>query len=166
VSSYTPTLSALLRAQQNQHTLPASQVKVVTITADHAQDLSMPALRYVTEEARSVTSIFTSAGASANSDAQASTKADVVALLESANVVHLACHGIQHGTEPHKSRFCLSTGSLSVAELMEMDLQHAFVAFLSACETAKGAENHADEVVHLAATMLFAGFKSVIATMW
>jgi CHAT domain-containing protein len=49
---------------------------------------------------------------------------------------------------------------------MEMNLKHAFVAFLSACETAKGDRTYADEVVHLAATMLFAGFKSVIATMW
>jgi CHAT domain-containing protein len=49
---------------------------------------------------------------------------------------------------------------------MDADLGDAFFAFLSACETAKGDHDYADEAVHLAASMLFAGFKSVIATMW
>jgi CHAT domain-containing protein len=40
------------------------------------------------------------------------------------------------------------------------------LAFLSACETAKGDEKSPDEAMHLAATMIFAGFRGVIATMW
>jgi CHAT domain-containing protein len=49
---------------------------------------------------------------------------------------------------------------------MELDLSKAFLAFLSACETARGDEGQPDQTVHLAATMLFAGFRSVVATMW
>jgi hypothetical protein len=81
-------------------------------------------------------------------------------------MVHLACHGIQDLTEPHRSHFSLTNGDLTVARLMETDLKHAFFAFLSACETARGDPKHADEVVHLASTMLFAGLKSIVATMW
>ncbi|KAJ7603472.1 hypothetical protein DFH06DRAFT_1022192 [Mycena polygramma] len=42
------------------------------------------------------------------------------------------------------------------------------LAFLSACETAKGDETVPDEAMHrdLAATLLFAGFHGVVATMW
>jgi CHAT domain-containing protein len=40
------------------------------------------------------------------------------------------------------------------------------LAFLSACETAKVHKNVPDEAMHLAATLLFAGFRGVIATMW
>jgi CHAT domain-containing protein len=47
-----------------------------------------------------------------------------------------------------------------------VDMRSAFFAFMSGCETAKGDETHVDEVVHLAATMLFAGLKSLVATMW
>jgi CHAT domain-containing protein len=90
----------------------------------------------------------------------------MLATLQSSQVVHLACHGIQHQDEPHKSHFCLSTGNLAISELMEMNLKGAFLAYLSACETAKGDMKHADEAVHLAASMLFAGFRSVVATMW
>lgn len=39
-------------------------------------------------------------------------------------------------------------------------------AFLSACQTATGAEDLSEEAAHLAAGMLAAGYRSVIATMW
>jgi CHAT domain-containing protein len=55
---------------------------------------------------------------------------------------------------------------LPVSELMKLDLKGAFLAFLSACETAKGDRNQPDQAIHLAATMLFVGFKSVVASMW
>ncbi|KAJ7256330.1 hypothetical protein C8J57DRAFT_1650781 [Mycena rebaudengoi] len=40
------------------------------------------------------------------------------------------------------------------------------LAFLSACETGKGDAKTPDEAMHLAASLLFAGFGGVIATMW
>jgi CHAT domain-containing protein len=45
-------------------------------------------------------------------------------------------------------------------------LKGAYLAFLGACETAKGDREQSDQAIHLAATMLFVGFKSVVATMW
>jgi CHAT domain-containing protein len=49
---------------------------------------------------------------------------------------------------------------------MELSLPGAALAYLGACETAQGDHYHTDEAVHLAASMLFCGFRSVIATMW
>jgi CHAT domain-containing protein len=49
---------------------------------------------------------------------------------------------------------------------MELKLDYAFLAFLSACETAKGDNEQPDQAMHLAAAMLFSGFKSIVATMW
>ncbi|KAJ6487356.1 hypothetical protein DFH09DRAFT_841575, partial [Mycena vulgaris] len=37
---------------------------------------------------------------------------------------------------------------------------------LSACQTARGAKGLQEESVHLAAGMLLAGYRGVIATMW
>jgi CHAT domain-containing protein len=166
VSSYTPTLTALLRARENVRALTPERTTVLAIAAEHAQDTSMPPLRHVAQEAQHVLDIATRSGATASSLGEQAPRTEALAALQAANVVHLACHGIQHRSEPHKSRFCLSTGNITVAELMDLDLRDAFFAFLGACETAKGAQAHADEVVHLAATMLFVGFKSVVATMW
>jgi hypothetical protein len=49
---------------------------------------------------------------------------------------------------------------------MQLKLDDTFLAFLSACATAKGDKDQPDQVMHLAAAMLFSGFKSVVATMW
>jgi CHAT domain-containing protein len=49
---------------------------------------------------------------------------------------------------------------------MAFELDQPWFGYLSACETAKGDAEQPDQVVHLAATMLFAGFKNVVATMW
>lgn len=53
-----------------------------------------------------------------------------------------------------------------VSELMNFDLKNALFAYLSACETAKGDSERPDQAVHLAAAMLFVGFRSIVATMW
>jgi CHAT domain-containing protein len=166
VSSYTPTLTALIQARKGRSTFSPQQIKLMTVAAESVPHSNMPPLRYAVSETRGVIDIVKKAGASSGLDMDAATKAEVLAKLRSSHVVHLACHGIQRKHEPHKSHFCLSTGNLTVSELMEIELKDALLAYLSACETAKGDEEHADEVVHLAASMLFAGFKSVVGTMW
>jgi hypothetical protein len=166
VSSYTPTLTALLRAQQGTQEYAARDIKLLLVAAQHAQDSALPTLWSVPEEVQNISIAASAVGASVTSTRGDATRDDVIGALEPANVAHVACHGIQDGSEPHKSHFYLGGGTLSVSELMGVELKHAFFAFLSACETAQGDRTHTDEVVHLAATMLFAGFKSVVATMW
>jgi CHAT domain-containing protein len=163
VSSYTPTFAALVTAQQGAKVYTPSQTSILLVPAGRAHDSSMPTLRCVEEEADNVHEIAARAGASTTT---AVDLAGVAASLQSASIAHIACHGIQHSREPHKSRFCLSDGNISISELMQLDLRGAFLAFLSACETAKGDWQHPDEAVHLAAAMLFVGFRSVVASMW
>jgi CHAT domain-containing protein len=86
--------------------------------------------------------------------------------IQTAHFVHLACHGIQHATKALESGFFLSDDKLTVSKLMDLNLEKAWFAFLSACETAKSDANQPEQVVHLTAAMLHAGFKSVVATMW
>jgi hypothetical protein len=81
------------------------------------------------------------------------------------HILHLACHGAQK-KDPLTSGFILRDEDLTIQEIMQLDLKHPSLAFLSACQTAKGKRDQPDEGVHLAASMLFCGFKSVIATMW
>jgi len=49
---------------------------------------------------------------------------------------------------------------------MKQSFSHTELAFLSACQTAKGDKNVPEEAVHLAAGMLRAGYGSIVATMW
>jgi CHAT domain-containing protein len=68
----------------------------------------------------------------------------------------------------------LSDGHLDMSHIMHiLVVAHTHMmknsmklAFLSACETAKGDANTPDEAMHLAASLLFAGFGGVVATMW
>lgn len=92
--------------------------------------------------------------------------AEVLNAIPNAAILHLACHGYANAVDVLDSGFVMSDQILTVAALMELNLPNAFLAFLSACETAKATEKQPDQAIHLAATMLFTGFKSVIGTMW
>jgi CHAT domain-containing protein len=151
---------------QGSQTYVTRQTKLVTVAAEQSQDSTLPLLPYVTREVQGIVELSAIAGVHAHSVAESAASEHVVASLQSARIVHIACHGVQHGAEPHLSHFCLGSGNLSISDLMKADFKDAFLAFLSACETAQGNQKHADEVVHLAATMLFVGYKSVVATMW
>jgi CHAT domain-containing protein len=92
--------------------------------------------------------------------------------LRESSMVHFACHGIQDLEHPLDSGLILTSGRLKVSQIMRRtgdtsNMQKSMtLAFLSACETAKGDKNVPDEAMHLAASLLFAGFRGVIATMW
>ena len=55
---------------------------------------------------------------------------------------------------------------MNLGDIMQRDLKNADMAFLSACQTSTGEETLSDEAVHLAAGMLAAGYRRVVATMW
>lgn len=94
--------------------------------------------------------------------------------LRESSMVHFACHGVQELGHPLESGLILTDGRLKVADIMRrpegvdsLNLEKSMsLAFLSACETAKGDKAVPDEAMHLAATLLFAGFRGVVATMW
>lgn len=92
--------------------------------------------------------------------------ADVLQALPDVAILHLACHGEQDSQDALNSGFSMRDSRLRVSDLMALNLRGAFLAFLSACETARGDDRQPDQAVHLAATMLFAGFRSVVGTMW
>jgi CHAT domain-containing protein len=90
----------------------------------------------------------------------------VVSHLPSTSIAHFACHGQQHPESPLESSFMLHDGPLKVSKIMQQPMPNAELAFLCACQTAMGDKTLPDEVIHLASTLLFAGFRGVVATMW
>ncbi|KAJ6599558.1 TPR-like protein [Mycena sp. CBHHK59/15] len=81
--------------------------------------------------------------------------------------VHFACHGVQDMSHPTESALLLAGSSrLTLSSIIQLALPHAELAFLSACQTASGDKSLEEESVHLAAGMLLAGYRGVIATMW
>ena len=86
--------------------------------------------------------------------------------METHSCVHFACHAHQNTNEPLKSKFMLHDGGLELSDIIKRKLEGADLAYLSACQTSTGDEKLSEEAVHLAAGMLAAGYRGVIATMW
>jgi hypothetical protein len=91
---------------------------------------------------------------------------DAVEGAMNADILHLACHGHQDQNSPLDSGFDLKDGRLKLNKLMRMNMPNAQLAYLSACESAGVDGSRPDEGLNLAGGMIFAGFKSVIATLW
>jgi CHAT domain-containing protein len=167
-SSNDPTISALLRAQKSAAAITSAEVNMLLVGEDCATNLSMNKLGSVGTELRCVEAIVTTKqfGHSVEAIPKEATVERVTDRVKAAHFVHLACHGVQDSTNALESGFFLRDGMLTISKLMELKLDQPWFAFLSACETAKGDAKQPDQVMHLAAAMLFAGFKSVVATMW
>lgn len=90
----------------------------------------------------------------------------VASSLADASFVHFACHGHQDLVNPLESALYLRRGHLTIGKIMETPLPNAQLAFVNACETAKGDDSTPDEALHLSASLLFAGFRGVVGTMW
>ncbi|CUA68680.1 Nesprin-1 [Rhizoctonia solani] len=161
ISSYTPTLAALLTSTPSKL---CSDSRVLAIgqgvTPGHqALPGAAKELGYVRSH---VESKF---GYTQLLDTQA-TPSTVLDAMETHDWVHLACHAHQNVTDPTKSGFFLHGGTLDLASINRRTFKKKGLAFLSACQTATGDEKLPDEAVHLASGMLMAGYSSVIATMW
>jgi CHAT domain-containing protein len=141
---------------------------MLLVGEDCASDPKLGGLWSVHKELANVGSLATSKrfGRTVETVAKAATIELVTERFKSASFVHLACHGIQDEDNALESGFHLNDGRLTISKLMELELDRPWFAYLSACETAKGDEYQPDQVMHLAAAMLFAGFKNVVATMW
>lgn len=161
VSSYTPTLEALLKPAPQAD--PSGRDPEVLVVSQPDTPGHSP-ISGTEEEAVRVLSMFPRSTKVLNS-----AQGTVAAVLESMKThswVHLACHGLQNSTDPTRSAFSLYDGKLTLSSLMTKSLPHADLAFLSACQTASGDQELPEEAVHLAAAMLSVGYESVIGTMW
>lgn len=170
VSSYTPTLGALMKAQSGLRSIPQAAVKTLLIAEPAAP--SLPILMNTIDEIYTVAkhvpvaSLLMIDGRETLQPEHGATAASVLDKLPQAAILHLACHGQQDPEDPLQSGFCLRDKTLTIAQLMQSNLSDAMFAFLSACETAKGDASQPDQTVHLAASMLFVGFRSILCTMW
>jgi CHAT domain-containing protein len=164
VSSYTPTLSALINTREKWTPVAREQLTAMLVAEANAPGAEQ--LFSVDEEVFTAAGLLQSMSIKLANDVYERPTLDVVkSTLREAQLLHLACHGQQH-PDPLKSRFLLRDEPLMLSDIMKLKLPNAVCAYLSACETAKGDSSQPDLAIHLAASLLFCGFRSVIATMW
>jgi CHAT domain-containing protein len=168
VSSYIPTLHSLIKSRDAWAPIRRSDLTGLVICEESSHSSSTKYLPEAANEARIVRDCFESAHAQVLNNVSTQTmRAELLSLLENtpAHVLHLACHAVQDA-EPLNSGIVLQDGQLTIEDIMRLSLPQATLAYLSACQTAKGDQNAPDQAVHIAASMLFCGFRSVIGTLW
>jgi tetratricopeptide (TPR) repeat protein len=165
VSSYTNTLSALLRARSQRQSKESCRMLLIG-QAETPGQKPLPSttneLDVICERARlhDVVAVARVEGPNALQDT-------ILEKLKDATCVHFACHGHQDQTRNGLiSALRIHDGLLLLSTLASRQLPQADFAFLSACHSASGSEDMPDEAMHIAAGMQVAGFRSVIATMW
>ncbi|KZV76186.1 hypothetical protein PENSPDRAFT_598806 [Peniophora sp. CONT] len=162
VSSYTPSLSTLLRCHRRAGS-PSPHPNLLVIAQPNTPGFAeLPNTQNECTCLRAVmprhehTFLVHDQG----------TVANTLAAMNQHPWVHLACHGMQNTSNPTQSAFALYDRPLTLSTLMGAVAENAELAFLSACQTAAGDEKIPEESAHLAAGMIALGFKGVIGTMW
>lgn len=169
VSSYTPTVRALVHARKRVTARAGGDDqtgRLLVVAMPHTPGLhDLPGTRF---ESRFLRDLFPNR--SSILEGPDANYHNVQATLQQSRWVHFACHAEAKGDEPFASRLILSDVEqrpLTVGDISRLDLDGTDLAFLSACESALGGDlAMADESIHLASAFQLAGFPCVIATLW
>jgi len=162
VSSYTPTLNVLRHARRAAPGGPASAPLVVTMPDTPGQQ----PLAGAEQEGASLRARYPDAKVLTGATA---TRQNVLDALPAHRWAHFACHARSDLARPSES--CLLLGDyeqapLTVLDITRLRLDHASLAYLSACGTGEVSATLPDEVIHIASAFQLAGYADVVATMW
>jgi len=170
MSSYVPTAQSLASCRQKINEIVSmitdDPVRAVAFTMSQTPQLSD--LDLVAEEFESLRI----AAPNARQEVRTSSS-HALQLLTTHQVAHFACHAEPDATDPSAGAIMMydrandAVDRLSVYALSQLDAPSAWLAYLSACQTADIQElDLMDEVIHIAAAFQVAGFPQVIGTLW
>ena len=178
ISSYTPTVGALAHARRRHTASPGAASRSLIVAMPTTPGLpGQGRLAYVPDEAALLrarlprpTLLTEPPAGHGTAVGQLPTRAAVLEHLPGCAIAHFACHGHTDPADPSQSRLLLHDhhrNPLTVAALAPLALDHARLAYLSACSTARTADTRLlDEAIHLATAFQLAGFPHVIGTLW
>ncbi|MGW6841315.1 CHAT domain-containing protein [Streptomyces sp. NPDC054958] len=163
VSSYTPTMRGLREAQHRLARADTSMRGAVVALPDTGVPW-IGTLPGVDEEVEILTRSFTGVDVLRGADA---IPRNVVDALEGHGWMHFACHGVSDPDAPSSGALLLHKAQpLRVTDIAAMSIDGAGLAFLAACNTARGGNDLADESIHLASAFLLAGYPQVVGSLW
>ncbi|MFI6079272.1 CHAT domain-containing protein [Actinoplanes sp. NPDC051343] len=159
VSSYTPTLRALLEARR-ENPLPGDDRLLLVDVPD------LPGLAPLdnADERAALLDSFPG-GRLTVLDSSRATRQAVRDELPRHRWVHFSCHGDQDLNEPTHGGLRLRDGALTIADIAADRFRGDF-AGLSACKTAVGGKDLPDEAITLAAALHYTGYRHVLAALW
>ncbi|KAH8745639.1 CHAT domain-containing protein [Hyaloscypha finlandica] len=168
VSSYSPSLTALLHTQRNSTNFHDASGECLLVSM--AKTPGHPSLPHAEMETELVENLYPSSAPKVT--LKSPSKKDVIFHLKSCDVFHFAGHGKSDPHDPLKSCLLLnnSQSSLKIEDLIELNrynLRRPFLAYLSACSTGENAaEGLQDESINLMTACQLAGFRHVVGLLW
>lgn len=166
VSSYTPTLRALLQARERAATdedpagPPDKTDRLLLVEVDAPGQVP---LQRTGEHA-----VLTQGLPTDRLTVLPDDKATVAAVREELpkhRWVHFSCHGDQKLGDPSQGGLLLHDATLTVGDVATERFHGDFVG-LSACKTAVGGVELLDEAITLAAALHYTGYRHVVAALW
>jgi hypothetical protein len=188
ISSYTPTIRALIHARRpfpaGPDPRPAEAGRLLAVAMPHTPEAAD--LRGAVAETAALRNLFPGdvavlhgeltpeeiamlVGPSASLDNRGAEFDRVCTMLPHFRWAHFACHAASDLDTPSASHLLLTdhkSHPLTVIDLARLYLENAEFAFLSACATARTSPRLADEAIQLAAAFQLAGYRHVVATLW
>ncbi|WP_069736762.1 CHAT domain-containing protein [Streptomyces sp. EN27] len=169
VSSYTPTVRALVRARDGlasggrDRPAPGGAARPSPLVVALAETPGAAPLAGVAREVELLGELFPGGRLLAGPEA---TVAAVGRALEAHPWVHFSCHGVNEPLDPSRSGLVLYDGRLTVSDAAAQRPGSPELAVLSACSAAQGGMRLSDEAVQLASSFQLAGYPHVIGTLW
>jgi tetratricopeptide (TPR) repeat protein len=166
ISSYTLTLRSLLERRAHSREAEASQTsQLLAVGVSSAPGLAP--LQAVRAELESVREYVPDGTFLIGEEA---TRERIISELSRHTWLHFSGHSIQDQAEPSNSGLLCydyqEGGPLRIADILQLDLKAANLAFLSASDTAQATASLVDEAMHVAGALHAAGFAHVIGAQW
>ena len=139
------------------------------IAQPHAEGL--PPLHFAELEARAIAALYGAQPLIGD----AATEAALRSQAPGSRLIHIAAHGQLNARNPLFSRLILAPdagplaeddGALEVREVYGLNLTHADMVTLSACQTQLGSQSNGDDIVGLSRAFIYAGAPTVVASLW
>ena len=170
VSSYAPSIRALIYARQrlDKALLLEKQNQNVVIIAMSKTPGEIELLS-TEKEADRLQELFRSKSI-LTSILHCPTRGKVMSVLRDNQVAHFSCHGYGFSEDPAENKLLLSdwrTAPLTVSDIASLNLPFAQFAYLGVCHTSTSRNIELlDESITLSASMMLAGYPSVVGTLW
>ncbi len=165
VSSYVPTVRALLHSRGLAAAAPSGGRRLVTLAMP--QTPGQPDLPGSRDDVAAATAFLGEPEIALTGPAAG--RAAVLAALAECTHFHAACHAWVPQDDPGAACLLVAEGAADPVRLLDVNrlrLTEARLAFLAACATARTSVGLADEAIQLASAFQLAGFVEVVGTLW
>lgn len=163
----TPSLT-LLERSTGQRSSASPLLTSALVIGNPSSEGSVVSLPEADREAREIATLYPTRQLLMDADAS---KAKLLQLANTYDVVHFAGHGVSNDDYPSLSRLLLagadeSERSLFAHEIATLRLERPQLVVLAACRTSAGRIRRGEGVLSLARPFLAAGVPTVVASLW